>query len=115
MSRRLLSAFWLAAGINHFRRPGFYEPIVPPPLQERRHEVVVASGIAEIIGGVAVMAAPTRRLAGVYLVALLAAIFPANLYMALQPRRFQRFPRWALYARLPFQPLMMVWAWRATR
>ncbi|HTQ69362.1 MAG TPA: hypothetical protein VMI13_11785 [Solirubrobacteraceae bacterium] len=115
MSRRLLSAFWIAAGINHFRRPGFYEPMVPPPLVDRKHEVVVISGIAEIVGGVAVMAAATRRPAGPYLVALLAAIFPANLYMALQPDRFKEIPRWALYARLPFQPLMMVWAWRATR
>jgi len=115
MSRRLLSAFWIAAGINHFRRPGFYEPIVPPPLHTRKREVVAVSGVAEIIGGLAVMARPTRRLSGPYLVVLLAAIFPANLYMALQPDRFKGIPRWALYARLPFQPLMMIWAWRATR
>jgi len=115
MSRRLLSAFWIAAGINHFRRPGFYEAIVPPPLHTRKQEVVAVSGVAELIGGAAVMMRPTRRLSGVYLVALLAAIFPANLYMAMRPERFKRFPRWALYARLPFQPLMMMWAWRATR
>ncbi len=57
----------------------------------------------------------TRRLAGLGLVALLAAVFPANLYMARDPDRFPRIPRWALYARLPLQPLMMRWAWRATR
>jgi uncharacterized membrane protein len=49
------------------------------------------------------------------LIALLAAVFPANLYMAREPERFARVPRWALYARLPLQPLMMWWAWRATR
>jgi len=52
---------------------------------------------------------------GVWLVALLAAVFPANLYMAREPQRFRKVPSWALYARLPLQPLMMVWAWRATR
>jgi uncharacterized membrane protein len=57
----------------------------------------------------------TRRLAGPGLIALLAAIFPANLYMASSPERFRKLPRWALYARLPLQPLMMWWAWRATR
>ncbi len=57
----------------------------------------------------------TRRLAGLGLIALLAAVFPANLYMAREPERFPRIPRWALYARLPLQPLMMRWAWRATR
>jgi uncharacterized membrane protein len=57
----------------------------------------------------------TRRLAGVWLIALLAAVFPANVYMARAPERFRKIPRWALIARLPLQPLMMVWAWRATR
>jgi len=57
----------------------------------------------------------TRSAAGVALLALLAAVFPANLYMAREPERFERVPRWALYARLPLQPLMMWWAWRATR
>jgi uncharacterized membrane protein len=49
------------------------------------------------------------------LVALLAAVFPANLYMAREHERFARIPRWALYARLPLQPLMMWWAWKASR
>ncbi|HUH81130.1 MAG TPA: MauE/DoxX family redox-associated membrane protein [Solirubrobacteraceae bacterium] len=115
MSRRLLSAFFVAAGVNHFWHPRFYEAIVPPSLQSRRHGVVIVSGIAEIVGGAAVLPRPTRRLAGPYLVALLAAVFPANLYMASAPERFSRYPRWTLYARLPFQPLMMLWAWRATR
>ena len=73
------------------------------------------SGIAELAGGAGVLMAPTRRAAGIGLIALLAAVFPANLYMASAPERFHRIPRWALYARLPLQPLMMWWAWRATR
>jgi uncharacterized membrane protein len=35
--------------------------------------------------------------------------------MAREPERFRRIPRWALYGRLPLQPLVMLWAWRATR
>jgi uncharacterized membrane protein len=57
----------------------------------------------------------TRRLSGTGLVALLVAVFPANIYMATAPERFKKIPRWGLYARLPLQPLMMLWAWRATR
>jgi uncharacterized membrane protein len=57
----------------------------------------------------------TRRPAGLGLIALLAAVFPANLYMARTPEAFRKIPRWALYARLPLQPLMMWWAWRATK
>jgi uncharacterized membrane protein len=77
--------------------------------------VVALSGIAEIAGGVGVLVPATRRPAGAWLIAVLAAVFPANVYMARTPERFPRIPRWALYARLPLQPLMMVWAWRASR
>ncbi len=114
-SRRLLSAFFVLAGVNHLAQPRLYTSIVPPSLQDRAREVVLVSGIAEILGGLGVLPARTRRPAGVWLVALLAAIFPSNLYMAREPGRFHRIPRWALYARLPLQPLMMLWAWRATR
>jgi uncharacterized membrane protein len=114
-SRRLLAAFFVLSGCNHFISPRFYRAIVPPRLQGEAKRVVEASGVAEVLGGVGVLLAPTRRLAGVGLIALLAAVFPANLYMASAPERFERVPRWALYARLPLQPLMMWWAWRATR
>ena len=43
------------------------------------------------------------------------AVFPANVYMARNPAKFKKIPAWALYARLPLQPLMMWWAWRATK
>jgi uncharacterized membrane protein len=35
--------------------------------------------------------------------------------MARAPERFGKIPRWALYGRLPLQPLMMLWVWKATR
>lgn len=115
LSRGLLGAFFLAAGVNHFRNPRFYEAIVPPSLQEQRTLVVQASGVAEIAGGLGVLLPATRRLSGLGLIALLAAVFPANLHMAREPEHFKKVPRWALYARLPLQPLMMLWAWRASQ
>jgi uncharacterized membrane protein len=114
-SRRLLAAAFIGAGVNHFVMPRPYEQIVPPSMRGDARRLVVASGVAEIAGGVGVLLPWTRRLAGVGLIALLAAVFPANVQMALEPQRFRRIPRWALYARLPLQPLMMLWAWRATR
>jgi uncharacterized membrane protein len=114
-STRALGAFFLAAGVNHFAMPRAYRRIVPPALHGRAAELVAISGVAEVAGGAGVLLAPTRRAAGVGLVALLAAVFPANLYMARAPERFARIPRWALYARLPLQPLMMWWAWKASR
>jgi uncharacterized membrane protein len=114
-SPRALGAFFIAAGVNHFVMPRTYQQIVPPRLRGEAPGLVALSGVAEVLGGAGVLLAPTRRAAGVGLIALLAAVFPANLYMARAPERFPRIPRWALYVRLPLQPLMMWWAWNATR
>jgi uncharacterized membrane protein len=115
LSWRLLANLFIAAGVNHFVMPRVYERIVPPPLRGHSKRIVQISGVAEIAGGVGVLVPATRRLSGLGLVALLAAVFPANVYMARESEEFRRIPRWALYGRLPLQPLMMLWAWRATR
>ena len=94
--------------------PRAYEAIVPPSMKGRADSLVAISGVAEIAGGLGVLLPWTRRAAGLGLIALLAAVFPANLHMARAPESFRKIPRWALYARLPLQPLMMWWAWRAT-
>ena len=113
-SQRLLAGVFIGAGVNHFLIPGTYEQIVPPSMRGQAGRLVQISGVAEVAGGVGVLLPQTRRAAGVGLIALLAAVFPANLYMAREPESFRRIPRWALWARLPLQPLMMWWAWRAT-
>ena len=119
-SRTGLAAFFLAAGANHFANPRFYEAIVPPPLDERRREINAVSGIAEIAGGLAVLHPATRPLGRWWLLALLIAVFPANVHMAVNPEQIRgldlkKVPRWTLWARLPLQPLAMLWVWRATR
>ena len=113
-SQRLLAGLFIGAGVNHFLIPGAYERIVPPSMKGEAGRLVQISGVAEIAGGVGVLLPPTRRAAGLGLIALLAAVFPANVYMARSPESFRKIPRWALWARLPLQPLMMWWAWRAT-
>jgi len=110
----LLGLFFIGSGVNHFVIPKAYQRIVPPGIGDPAMLVTV-SGVAEVLGGVGVFVPATRRLSGLGLIALLAAIFPANLHMARNPEKFHKIPRWALYARLPLQPLAMVWAWRATR
>ena len=115
LSRKLLAAFFVGSGVNHFVVPRFYRAIVPPRLQPQAKLVVELSGVAEVLGGIGVIVPRTRPAAGIGLIALLAAVFPANLHMARDPERFKQVPRWALFARLPLQPLMMWWAWRATR
>lgn len=114
---KLLGLAFVGAGLNHFAMPRPYRRIVPPGLGDwvDSGTVVTLSGVAEIAGGLGVLTPRTRRLAGLWLIALLAAVFPANLHMARNPAEFHRIPRWALYARLPLQPLLMRWVWRATR
>jgi uncharacterized membrane protein len=114
-SRRLLAVFFIGGGVNHFVLPGPYRKIVPPRLREQAKLVVEVSGVAEVAGGLGVLLPATRRLSGLGLIALLVAVFPANLHMARAPEEFPKIPRWALYGRLALQPLMMWWAWRATR
>jgi uncharacterized membrane protein len=117
-SQRLLTGFFTVAGTMHFVLPRQYEAIVPPYVPRHR-EAVQVSGAAEIVGGLAVARPATRRLARWWLLALLVAVFPANVHMALNPEQvkgidLRRVPPWALWARLPLQPLMMWWVWRAT-
>jgi uncharacterized membrane protein len=114
-SQRLLAAFFVGSGVNHFVIPRTYEQIMPPRLKDDATLLVQLSGVAEVVGGLGVLSRRTRRPAGLWLIGVLVGVFPANVYMAQAHERFHRIPRWALYGRLPLQPLMMWWAWRATR
>ena len=114
-SRYGLAIFWCIAGAMHFARPRFYEAIVPPPLDRHKRAVVAVSGVAELAGGVAVLPARTRGLARVWLLATLAAIYPANIHMALEPERFKQIPPPLLWARLPLQGLFAWFTWVGTR
>ena len=113
-SQRLLAVFFTAAGALHFLRPGMYEQIVPDYLPAP-HELVLASGAAEIAGGVGVVPQRTRRLAGLWLAATLVAVFPANVHMALHPDRYPGLPPGLLWGRLALQPLAIWWALAATQ
>ncbi|HEX5989965.1 MAG TPA: hypothetical protein VFY75_07125 [Solirubrobacterales bacterium] len=118
--RAALAAFFTFTGAMHFLRPRFFEAIVPPAIEAQKKEVVAISGAAEIASAALVLPAATRRLGRWWLLALLIAVFPANVHMAVNPEQIRgldlrKLPRWALWARLPLQPLAMVWVWRATR
>jgi uncharacterized membrane protein len=112
----VLAGFWLFAGTMHFVVPRRYEAIVPPYVPRPR-EVVYVSGAAELAGAGLVLHPETRRWAGPYLVALLAAVFPANAHMALHPDdpKWKAIPAALLWLRLPLQPLAGWWAWRVTQ
>lgn len=112
--QRLLGVVFLTSGALHFLRPDVYEQIMPGYVPAHR-ELVLASGAAEIAGAVAVAFPRTRSSAGLWLAAVLVAVFPANVHMALHPQRYPALPAALLWARLPLQPLLVWWALRATR
>jgi uncharacterized membrane protein len=111
--RLLAGPLFVLAGALHFTHTRFYVAIMPDYVPAHR-ELVYASGVAEIAGGVGLMAPATRKAAGWWLIATLIAVFPANVHMALHPERYKQ-PKAALYARLPFQAVFIAWVRAAMR
>lgn len=109
-----LAIAFVAAGGNHFVNPDFFLAIMPPYLPAHL-ELVRLSGAFEIAGGIGVLIPAWRSAAGWGLVALLIAVFPANLHMALHPELFSDVSSLGLYLRLPIQLLFIAWAYWATR
>jgi len=107
----VLALVFTGAGALHFLKPAAYLRIMPPYLPAPRL-LVALSGAAEVAGGLGLLWPATRRLATWGLLALLIAVFPANVHM-LQQHAQLHLPLWALWARLPLQPLLMWWVWRA--
>jgi uncharacterized membrane protein len=113
-----MAAFYVASGINHFRDPAFYLPMMPPYLPAHE-ELILLSGAAEIGLGLALLVPALRRWAAWGVVALLIAIFPANLHIALYDvplgGRAVGLGVWN-WVRLPFQGVLIAWAlWYARR
>ena len=115
-TRIVLGLGFVGAGVLHFVAPEAYEGIMPSYLPLHR-ELVLASGAAEALGGLGLLHERTRRAAGVWLVLLLLAVWPANLQMLLDARAANG-PAWylvLLYARMPLQIPLMLLVWRASR
>src|SRR5580700_127112 len=105
----LLGLFFIVAGINHFRTPALYVAMMPPSLPQPAGLSAIA-GAFEILGGTAVLVRGTRRMAGWGLIALLIAIFPANVHLALAGHLegSQTSPT-NLWLRLPLQGVLVAW------
>ncbi len=111
MSRFLLALLFIVGGLNHFRNPAPYLAIMPPQLPFPR-ELVALSGVFEILGGAGLLVPRTRKFAAWGLVALLIAVFPANIYSAFHGLQLngKEVQRWILWARLPLQLPLIWWA-----
>ncbi len=114
VSRGVLGGLFVAAGANHFLHKSFYLEIMPPYIPAPSLMVEI-SGAAEVGLGAWMLTGRGTRAAAWGLIALLVAVFPANVYMALHPEQFARFRPAVLWARLPFQAVFIAWAWWHTR
>ena len=106
---------FLVSGTVHLVRPTVYEPLMPRWVPAHR-EVILGSGVAEIVCALGMLLPPTRRLAGLASAALLVGVFPGNVKMALDASRTGS-TAWkaATLARLPVQLPLIRGALRAGR
>ena len=99
---------FITSGITHFAKPDMFVRIVPPFLPWPLGLVWI-SGFFEIAGGLGLLIPTLRRPAGIGLIALLVAVYPANIYMATNDVPFgdTHVPWWGHAIRLPLQFVMI--------
>jgi len=119
--RYLMGLLYISAGVTHFRAPRIYARIVPPQFP-CPVGLVYLSGAAEIVLGTGVLFQRTRRHSAWGLIALLVAVFPANVYMAtsgmaaeMVPERARSVAQLVAWIRLPLQAVLIRWAWWYTQ
>ena len=110
----LFATIFIFAGFNHFYKPDFYLRIMPPylPWPSALHLI---AGVFEVVLGVMLLIPRFQKLAAWGLIALLLAIYPANIHMAVNHDQFPDLPMIFHWIRLPLQFVLIAWAWWFTR
>lgn len=109
----VLSVFLVAVGILHFVKTAVFVSAVPPYIPYPT-EMVLISGVFEILGGIGIIVSPVKRWSGIGLIALLVAVYPANIHMAINHELFPKIPPAVLWFRLTLQPLLIYAVWLLT-
>jgi uncharacterized membrane protein len=112
-SKVILAFFMIGAGVMHFARPNFYLKIMPPYLPAH-YELVLLSGVCEVVLGVLLLVPKVSKLAAWGIIALLVAVFPANIHIFQNPEVLPAPPILHLL-RLPLQGLLILWAYWHTK
>ncbi len=110
----IMGALYIAAGINHFVKPAFYEKIMPSYLPNHAF-LIFFSGVLEILFGVLLFPQSTRPYAAWLIIALLVLIFPANIQMMIDFWKNKNPYLWVAILRLPLQFVLIWWAWIYTK
>jgi len=113
VGKSVFSALFIVGGVAHFLATDYYIKIMPPYLPYHR-ELVLLSGAFEVALGLLLLVPTTSRLAAWGLIALLVAVFPANVYMYQHAAGFS-VPPTVLLLRLPIQGVLILWAFAYAR
>ena len=109
----VMGLFYILGGIMHFARADVYMPMMPPYLPWHRG-LIYLSGLAELVLGIGVLVLALRSISAWGLIALLIAVFPANVHIAMHnvPLFGATEGAGALnWVRLPLQAVLILWAW----
>ena len=109
-----MTLFYVAAGINHFANPWFYERIIPPWLPYPS-AINYLSGLCEMILGFLLIPNTTRATAAWMIIILLIIVFPANIQMMINYWHSKHPQLWITVVRLPLQVALIWWAWLYTK
>ena len=109
----VVAAIYILAGLNHFRVPRLYQRIIPPALPSPK-TLNIISGIAELLLGIALCIPAVSPWAAWGIIALLIAVFPANVFMYTNERAALGMPKWVLLLRLPLHLVLIAWAYLYT-
>lgn len=113
ISKFVLAIFMIGAGIMHFVNPAFFLKIMPPYLP-LHNELVLLSGVCELLLGILLLVPAYSRWAAWGIIALLIAVFPANLHV-FQHQELLQAPPLVHLLRLPLQGIFILWAYWYTR
>jgi uncharacterized membrane protein len=114
ISLYIMILFYAGAGINHFIHPAVYLQIMPPWLPWHS-QLVFISGVAEVLCALLLLFSKARRVGAWALIALLIAVFPANIQMLLNYKQDNNPMIWIAVLRLPIQLLLIWWAYSFTK
>ncbi len=113
--RYMLVAFFVVAGINHFRDPDFYLRMMPPYIPAHRF-MIAFSGISEIVAAILLAVPRTSRAGAWFIIALLVIFFTVHIYMLQETNGiFEGIPTMGLVIRIIMQFILIGWAWLYTR
>jgi uncharacterized membrane protein len=109
----LMALLYILAGINHFRNPRIYIKIIPAYFPNPK-ALNAISGLSEILLGLLLCIPILSEYAALGIIALLIAVFPANLFMYSNSNAGFGIPKWMLLLRLPLQIVLIIWAYQYT-